>query len=488
MEEKSIKKNTIYNAIKTLSSILFPLITIPYINRVLLPENVGKINFGLSIVSYFELIATLGISTYAIRECSRVRDSIEDLSFTASQIFSINVLSTIVSYFLLAITLVFYRKIEGYKLLIIIQSANIVATTFGADWLNSAMEDFKYITSRTIIFQFLSLILLFVFVHKPDDYIRYAWISLVSSAGANLVNVVYRKRYCKVHFITNIISGIDWRRHLSPILLLFVMILAQNIYSNVDTTMLGLMKGDTAVGIYSTAHKVARIIFQVIISIAWVVMPRMSVLFANRQYKIINELLRKVVGFFMLIGVPCLVGTIMLSSDIILLVAGPEYEASVLVLRIRVVGLFFNLFGASFFGNIVLLPSKNEKVFMKICCMTAVVNLILNYILIPLYGAPAAAATTSFCDLFMLILFLVTKDRAIKIVRVGNLVIPPIIGSILIIPICIMASRIPEAWFRIMVSIGASVAVYCVIQLLGKNELFSEGICILLKKIRGNNN
>ena len=177
MTEKSIKRNTVYNAIKTLSSIIFPLITFPYISRVLLTENSGKIDFGLSIVSYFSLIASLGITTYAIRECSAVREEKNKLSYVASQLWSINIITTVVAYIALTVTLLCYRKLDNYRTLIIIQSLSILATTLGADWLNSAMEDFKYITIRTVAFQFFSLLLMLIFVHKPEDYMKYAVIT-----------------------------------------------------------------------------------------------------------------------------------------------------------------------------------------------------------------------------------------------------------------------------------------------------------------------
>ena len=115
MVQKSLKKNTVFNAIKTFSSIIFPLITFPYISRTLLTENVGKIHFGLSIISYFTLIASLGITTYAIRECAAVRDDRNKLSQVSSQIFSINIITTAVAYLLLALTLIFYSKLENYK-------------------------------------------------------------------------------------------------------------------------------------------------------------------------------------------------------------------------------------------------------------------------------------------------------------------------------------------------------------------------------------
>ena len=165
MTQKSIKKNSIYSMLKTGSAILFPLITFPYISRVLLTDSVGKINFGLSIVSYFSLIASLGINTYAIRECSAARENKEKLSNIASQIFSINIVTTVMAYIALAITLLCYPRLENYRVLIVVQSLTIGATTLGADWLNSAMEDFKYITLRTVTFQFLSLVLMFILVY-----------------------------------------------------------------------------------------------------------------------------------------------------------------------------------------------------------------------------------------------------------------------------------------------------------------------------------
>ena len=132
-------------------------------------ENVGKINFGTSFISYFLLIATLGINVYAIKECSKKSDDRNELSKIASQIYSLNILTTAVAYIALFIALIFYKKIESYRLLIVIQSFTILFTTLGADWLNTAMEDFKYITIRTVSFQLLSLLLLFTFVHSDTD-------------------------------------------------------------------------------------------------------------------------------------------------------------------------------------------------------------------------------------------------------------------------------------------------------------------------------
>ena len=484
MAEKSIKRNTVYNAIKTLSSIIFPLITFPYISRVLLPENVGKINFGLSIVSYFTLIATLGITTYAVRECSAVRDDKEKLSDIASQIFSINIVTTIIAYVALAVTLLAYNKLENYRLLIVIQSLTIAATTLGADWLNTAMEDFRYITVRTVAFQFVSLVLMFVFVHKPEHYMRYAVISLISSAGANILNVWYRKRYCNVQIIWDLKNGIEWKRHLMPIMLLFVMILAQTILNSVDSTMLGLMHGDRDVGIYTTAHKMQNIITQVIVSIAFVVMPRMSSCFAREDYEYASRLYRKVFGFFCTLGLPCIAGTCLLADDIIAIAAGDEFAESAIVLVVLMLGFIPSLFGGSLLGNIVCLPSRREKVFMIACCVSAVVNIITNYLLIPNLGAAGAALTTFFCNAVTMIILIIYRDRRVKLENITRLTIIPIIGCVGICFCCLTCRGISSLWIRTIVSVVLSILVYTAVQYFGKNELLVESFDRVLAQLK----
>lgn len=480
MEKRSLKKNTVYNAIKTVSTILFPLVTIPYVSRILLPENVGKVDFGLSIISYFNLIASLGISTYAIRECSSVRNDRAKLSTLASQIFSINVFTTILAYILLGVTLVFYHKLHNYRALILIQSLSILFMTLGTDWLNSAMEDFRYITLRTVAFQLIALGLIFLFIRKPEDYMKYAAISLVSSSGAHVINIWYRKRFCKVRFTTHI----DWKTHVSPILLMFVMILAQDIFSNVDSTMLGLIQGDRSVGIYTTAQKVSRVVSQVVSSILWVIIPRMSYHFARNDYQEVNRLLRKLLGFNLFLGLPCVTGEIMLSKDIILVVGGVEYIEAAPVLQIRAISMLFALVGGNLLGNAVLLPSKQEKYYMIVCVITAGINIVTNYLLIPRYGPVGAAITTAFCSFCILVMLLLKVDKRIKIQRIGKLALSPAVGCVGIVLVCLAFSGIANLAPRILLSISCSVVVYAGIQLVMKNELSYEVIQIFLRKLK----
>lgn len=481
MSEKSIKVNSILNVIKTISSIIFPLITFPYISRVLQPENVGKVNFGSSFVSYFSLIASLGITTYAIRECSAVRGDKKKLGEKASQIFSINVSTTIVAYVLLGLSLIFFRKLDSYRTLIIIQSTAILFTTWGADWLNSAMEDFKFITIRSIGFQFISLILMFILVHQPDDYYKYAAITVLSSCGANITNILYRRKYCTVRFT----NDMHWREHFTPILLLFVMILAQNIFSNADTTMLGLMKGNFEVGIYSTAHKMKNIIVQVVASLCWVVMPRMSYYFAEDDWDKINAMLKKVLSVMVTIGFPCVAGCVVLSGEIIEIVAGNQYSVASLPLIILMLSFIVDIFGGSFLGNMVCLPAKQEKVFMEACCFAAVVNVVLNYILIPYGGASAAAFTSGISAIVIFVWLFVKKDKRVKLNYIWEVCKGPLIGSLLIVLFCLgMKQFISSLLILPLVCVLGSVFIYSLTQLAMKNELIIEVLNTIVRRIK----
>lgn len=457
--------------IKTGSNIIFPLITIPYVLRILSADNIGKVDFGNSFVSYFSLIASLGISTYAIRECAKVRDDRKNLDRVASQIFSINICTTVIAYVLLAISLVVFRRLDSYRSLIIIQSTVILFTTVGADWINTAMEDFAYITLRSVLVQILSLGLMFLFVKTPEDYVKYAIITVLSSSGSSISNIIYRRKYCKMRFTWDI----PWKTHMIPILFLFVMTLSQTVFNSADITMLGLMKGNYAVGIYSTAAKIERVISQVVSSIVMVLIPRLSYMFDSGEYDKINALLRKVLAVFITIGLPTCAGAAVMAKEIILIVGGEKYVEATLVLQILLISFLFSLVGGSFLGNIVLLPSGNEKQFMIICCISTVVNVIANAFLIPIFGAYAAAGTTAFSSFLIMMMLILSVDKRIHIDVVGKIFIAPCVGSVVMSICCVgLKHCFDNLWLKTLLCVMSGVVVYGIVQLIMKNDIVVE--------------
>lgn len=480
MTETSVKKNTIFNAIKSVFGIIYPLITFPYISRVLMTENVGKINFSNSVVSYYSLIASLGVTTYAVRECSRYRDDKEKLEETAGQILSINLLSTIVAYIALAITLVCARKLDNYRTLIIIQSTTILFTTLGADWINTAMEDFKFIAIRTIGMQAFSLVIMFIFIHKPEDYILYAAISVVATSGANIANIFYRRRYCK----TKLTVHIHFKKYFPPILLLFSLILSQTIYTSSDTTILGLIKGDYEVGLYSTSVKIYNIVNTVVASVAWVVMPQLSSAFPRKQYTKINELLKYSLNFIVVLGMPCLVGLNVVTNEIILLIAGKSYLGAALSLRILTISLAFS-FVSGWIGNMMMLPAGKEKICLYSSIMSAVINIFLDLILIPIWGLNAAAMTTAISEFVGIIMKIPFIDKNIRIYGLRQVFIAPIIGCVGIIGVSDLVRRVVDSSYLIAIfTIAVSAIVYVLILIILKNEFAMNFIRPIIRRLK----
>lgn len=482
MGTASLKKNTIYNILKSCSTVVFPLIVFPYVSRVLLPDNVGKVNFGASFISYFALIASLGCSAYAIRACSAVKHDRIELGRVASHIFSINLYSTLVAYILLFASLFLFRQLDHYRVLIVVQSTSILLTTVGADWINSAMEDFKYITIRTFAMQMLSLAAIFLFVKTPDDYIVYAVISVISTSGANLLNILYRRKFCSIRFYLRP----EWRKHIKPILLLFTMILAQTVFKNTDITMLGLIKSDYEVGIYSTAVKVYNIINQLVTSIVWVLLPRISYLFAQEGKEELHAILKKALGFLVGLGLPIIAGILVTADDVILLCAGAEFASAATPLRFLMISFFFSLVGGGFMGNIIMIPAKKEFHFLVACSIAAVANVILNGLTIPTYGESAAAIATGVAEL---IIFLYLLPHAVKTVQMKGLwkiFLAPLVGSAAILGLgMLIAHLIPDLmWLRLSVTVCSCVACYGLVLLIFRYELLTDTLSKILRKFK----
>ena len=164
------------NAILTMSSFLFPLITFPYISRVILPVGSGKITFATSVVTYFSMFAQLGIPTYGVKACAKVRNNKEELSRIAHEILFINLIMCVLAYVVLFISIPLVPKFQEEKTLIVMISSTILLTAIGVEWLYKALEQYTYITIRSIVFKFIALIAMFILVHKQSDYVIYGGI------------------------------------------------------------------------------------------------------------------------------------------------------------------------------------------------------------------------------------------------------------------------------------------------------------------------
>ena len=272
MKKKSIKLNFVMNIILTMSSFIFPLITFPYVSRVLLPVGTGKVSMATSVITYFSMFAQLGIPTYGIRACAKVRDNREKLSKVAQELLIINIIMSMISYMVLIILLFYVPKFRCEKELYVILSFNIILTSIGMEWLYKALEQYTYITVRSVIFKFIALIFMFFLVHKQTDYVIYGGITIFAASASNILNLINAHKFINLKPVGNY----NFRRHLKPVLIFFAMSCATTIYTNLDTVMLGFMTTDTDVGYYNAAVKIKVILVSVVTSLGTVLLPRAS--------------------------------------------------------------------------------------------------------------------------------------------------------------------------------------------------------------------
>ena len=479
MKKKSIKVNALLNIIQTLMSILFPIITFPYASRVLGVEAVGKYNFSSSIVSYFVLLASLGIGTYAVREGARVRDKQREISSFIRDVFSINIYSTLFAYILMIIIVYNIDLLHPYWKLIAILALQIVFSTLGRNWIYTIYEDYFFITIRSILFQLVNMVLLFIMVHGPADVERYAFVSVFGLIGNNIANMICSRKYCTFSFTLR-----PAKKHILPILLIFSTTVSIVIYGSSDTTMLGIFGTDYNVGIYSVSVKIYSIIKQLVAAVLTVSIPRFSYYLGNGKKEEYNQLFDKVINLLLFILLPISIGLCMVSKQCIYLISGLDYLDAASPLSILSIAMIFNLL-AYMLGYCVLIPNRKEKQFFIATLVSAIVNIGLNYIFIPQYMQNAAATTTLIAEAVAAIMCFGYSYQYIRSIKLGKNVFCSFVGTILIVIICLFINNeIEDYLLSLALCVIVSIFAYLLLQVILKNPLFHNIISIVKEKIR----
>lgn len=480
MKQKSLALNAFLNGFRSVLSILFPLITFPYVSRKLSVSGIGIYNFSNSIVSYFSLIAALGISTYAIREGARYRDNKQKITEFSSEVFTINMFSTLVAYLLLFLCLMVFPKLHNYTISILIFGLQIFFVTIGTEWIYQIYESYTYITIRSIAFQILSIILLFIFVRKPGDYLNYAVITVFAAVGSNVLNFIHARQYCHIR----IVFHFNLKKHMVPIFILFAVSIASVIYINSDITILGLMKNNYIVGVYSVSSKIYQMVKTLIAALLIVTVPRLAMLFGKKRIKEYYSILSRLVNIAIILSLPAATGLFMLSKEVVLIISGTHFLRSVNSLKILCFAYFFSML-AYILNDCVLIPAKKEKYVLKSTVISAVLNIVFNLILIPFWDENAAAVSTVLAELSMFILNYYYAKSIIHNIFTSKKVLKNLcssaIGCVGIIAVCFLCNI---GWqspiLKTLFSVILSVFMYGAILVLLKNEI----VLGLLNKIK----
>ncbi|WP_024867328.1 flippase [Butyrivibrio sp. FCS014] len=455
---RSLKVNAVLNVLRQICSIIFPMISFPYVSRVLEVETYGKVNTANSFISYLALVAGLGVYSYGVREGAKIRDNKNEFQIFSSEVVSINIISTLISYVLLAVLLVVWPRLYPYKWIMIVLSINVLFTTVGADWINVVYEDYLYMTIRYIICQLIAVVCTFVFIKGPEDVLIYAFVVNLGTTLSYAMNLAYirKKLGIKIKFTFRV----NAKKHLQPIMILFGNAISTMIYLYSDTSMLGLMVGDIAVGYYAVAGKIYELLKKVINAVTAVVTPRLSYKLGKNKDLDISLSVSELLGVLVVLLLPLVAGVLFVGKELIIILAGYSYEKAYSALAILGIALVFSTIG-SVYISVVMLSYGMDKQIMLATTISAMINVILNVIFIKRYSYVAVSVTTLISEMLLMIMGIIFTRGVVKI-RIKSDFIVGIIGAVWVTIVCIGVKNVnlQQPILVILISFVASVLPY----------------------------
>lgn len=478
-KQKSLKLNFIMNAILTMSSFLFPLITFPYVSRVLLPAGTGRVSFANSVVTYFVMISQLGIPTYGIRACAVVRDDEEKLKKTVYELFIINVVMSIFAYVVFFIALASVPRLRADRNLFLITSTLIFFNTIGVEWLYKALEQYTYITIRSIIFKFIALIAMFILVRNVDDYVIYGGISIFAASASNVFNFIRLRKIIG----TKKVSNLNFKKHFKPVFMFFIISCATTIYTNLDNVMLGFMKDDVEVGYYNAATKIKNILVSIVTSLGTVLMPRASYYIQQEMWDEFYKLSKKAIKFVLLAAASMMIYFMIFAREGVLFLSGEAFGGAVVPMIIVMPTLLF-IGLTNIMGIQMLIPMGKENAVMISTFAGAIVDLILNAIFIPFLGSSGAAIGTLVAEFVVLIVQMVYLKKDVKYLY-SNQSYFKIIIALAISTVVVLAVKhfISGVFIKLVISAVLFFGVYVVGLYIMKEEVVSENLNKIFCKI-----
>ena len=372
-----------------MSNIAVPFITYPYVTRVLGPEGVGRVTFASSIVDYFGMFASLGIPVYGIRAAAKVRSDRQKLGRLLEELLIFNMITAMISLIVLYICILFVPRFSADRILYVILSTEILFTKFGVEWLYKGVEEYAYITKRSLLFKVIAMIFIFLMVRKRERYPLYALALVLSNYASLLINFVNVRR----HADPVKVKLKDVFSHTKPVVIFFAMSAATLIYTNLDTVMIGIMKGDADVGIYSCAVKIKSALAGIVCSLGAVVLPKLTLYIEAGDKKAFSALTKKAMNVVFMMAVPFIIYFSMYVYDCIVFISGVEFKAAITPMTVGLPVIL--LVGISnVFGMQMLVPLGKEKYVVLSEVLGGIVDLVLNALLIPKYGCTGAAMGT----------------------------------------------------------------------------------------------
>lgn len=463
MGKKSISKNYLYQLSYQILALIIPLITTPYISRVLGAEGIGIYSFTYSIATYFILFGSLGIAMYGQREIAYVQDKKEERSRIFWEIVILRLvlmtISATVFYFA-------YCTGEEYQLYYKILLIELFSNAIDISWFFQGLEEFKKTVTRNFIIKAAFTICIFIFVKSPADLTKYFFVAIGGNLLGNLSLWIYVPKYVqKVK-----IKSLKVFRHLKHTFFLFIPQIATQVYTILDKTMIGYIVADKSeVGYYEQAQKVINMLLTLVTSLGTVMVPRMANTFASGDKEQMKRYLQNSFKFTYTIAFPVMLGVIAVSANFVPIFFGEGYESVVPLINILAITILF-IGMSNVTGTQLLLPTKRQKEFTISVTIGAIVNFVLNWIFIYHYRAIGGAITTVISEILVagIQLWFLRKEWDLK--EILKLARNNVIAGVLMFIVAYgIGMVISNPILGIVLQMAAGVAVYGITLLLLKD-------------------
>jgi len=400
-------KNFLYNVGYQILALVLPLITIPYVSRVLGVEGIGKYAFSYATTQYFCLVGMLGISIYGSRKIAEVKSSNLEVSKTFFEIYKLQILASLSSF-----VVYFLIFVHNNDFIYFAQSLFVLSVVFDISWLYTGTEDFKKIVIRNTLVKIVGLILIFLLVKDKNDLNIYSFILSGSMLIGQLSMWIGLRN--KVTYVASNIKG-EFLKHLKPAFMIFVPAIAISIYSILDRTMLGIINGETDVAFYDQGQKIIRVALSIIPALSVVMMPRISSLRINKEYKLANKYLEKSFLFTSIISIAMAFGLVGISKEFVPLFYGPQYLPVVDVFYLSS-WIIIAIGIANVFGIQYLIAMNQENKYTVSVTVAAICNFVLNLILLPKLGYKGACVSTLIAEIIGVVIqvYYVRKELDVR--------------------------------------------------------------------------
>jgi O-antigen/teichoic acid export membrane protein len=478
----SIKKNIAYNTLLNISNVLFPVITVPYVSRVLRVENIGIVNFATTYASYFALFVALGIPMYGMREIAKQNNNPEGRNRRVSELFTINVLSAIIFSIIYLVTIFSIPTLSQNREFLLITGILVLFAPFNVDWFFSGREKFKLVTLRTLAAKIIALGGLFIFVRTRDDIIPY----LILTVAANLSSQIWNFGYMLKTEVRLRIKRLQIRKHLKAVLVLFASNIAISVYTMLSTLLLGFLSDYTQVGYYTSAIKISNMILPIVTAMSPVMIARINTIKGEKDSRTeILRLLNNSFGYMMMLAIPATIGLMMIAPRLVPLFFGAEFIP--VTVSLQVLSLLISIIGISnFFGWQVLVTLGHEKKFLIAVLFGTASNFCLNLLLIGKYGSAGASVASVIAEVMVTTTTFIFALKVIPFrINTGS-IFQPILAALPIIPVSLLLSRIMEHNLSyLLMTVATSTIIYAgIMTAVFKNEQANQIVHSILGKIK----